>query len=69
MFFRNPDDLRSSDVDENKIETLEQPFESSFTYHAIPLDEQMTLDENGVPFSVKELMELKELSDSIEQDD
>lgn len=57
-----PDDL----VEEVKEETLEKPFESSFKYHAVPLDEQMTLDENGTPFTLKELMELKELREELD---
>lgn len=53
-------------VEEVKEETLEKPFESSFKYHAVPLDEQMTLDENGIPFTLKELMDLKELRDELD---
>lgn len=55
-------------AEEVKEETLEKPFESSFKYHAVPLDEQMTLDENGIPFTLKELMDLKELRDELEGD-
>lgn len=57
-----PDDL----VEEVKEETLEKPFESSFKYHAVPLDEQMTLDENGTPFTLKELMDLRQLREELD---
>lgn len=57
-----PDDL----VEEVKEETLEKPFESSFKYHAVPLDEQMTLDGNGTPFTLKELMDLRELREELD---
>ena len=49
-----------------KEENLEPPFESSFTYRAIPLDELTTLDEHGTPFTIKELMELRELHEEAE---
>mgnify|MGYP004600549057 CR=1 FL=1 len=57
-----PDDL----VEEVKEETLEKPFESSFKYHAVPLAEQMTLDENGTPFTLKELMDLRQLREELD---
>ena len=57
-----PDDL----VEEVKEETLEKPFESSFKYHAVSLDKQMVLDENGTPFTLKELIDLKELREEPE---
>ena len=52
-----PDDIK--DID--KCEDIDETFESSFTYHAVPLDKQLTLDESDVPFTLKELMDLKEL--------
>ena len=58
-----PEDL----TEEVKEEALEKPFESSFKYHAVPLDEQMTLDENGTPFTLTELMDLKELHEKLEE--
>ena len=57
-----PEDL----AEEVTEETLEKPFESSFKYHAVPLDEQMTLDENGTPFTLKELMDLRELREELD---
>lgn len=60
------EDLKQQDLPLDNTEPgedLSDITESCFTYRAIPLDELMTLDENGTPFSVKELMELKELKD------
>ncbi len=48
--------------------TLEKPFESSFKYHTVPLDEQMTLDEDGTPFTLKELMDLHELREELDSE-
>ena len=53
-------------ADDVKEESLEKPFESSFTYHAIPLDEQMTLNDNGTPFTLRELMDLHELGEELD---
>lgn len=53
---------------ETDEETLEKPFESSFKYHAVPLDEQMTLDEDGTPFTLKELMDLHELREELDRE-
>lgn len=50
-------------TEEVKEESFEPLFESSFKYRAIPLDELKTLDEHGTPFTIKELMELRELHD------
>lgn len=57
-----PEDL----TEEEREEALEKPFESSFKYHAVPLEEQMTLDENGTPFTLKELIDLEELRDELD---
>lgn len=61
MYSRNLDNLNGEESMESK--DIDNSFESSFAYHAIPLDEQMTLDENGIPFSLQELMDIKELRD------
>lgn len=55
--------------EETEDEDLEVPFESSFKYKAIPLDEQMTLDESGIPFSLRELMNLRELHEELDKAD
>ena len=62
-------DIKNIDVDE--IEKADIPedvtpeFESSFSYKATPLDELETIDENGITFSIKELMDMKALDDEI----
>ena len=61
MYSRNLDNLNGEESMESK--DIDNSFESSFAYPAIPLDEQMTLDENGIPFSLQELMDIKELRD------
>ena len=61
MYSRNLDNLNGEESMESK--DIDNSFESSFAYHAIPLDEQMTLDENGIPFTLQELMDIKELRD------
>ena len=60
------DIIESADADvseENTAENDKEGFRSSFDYRAVPLDEQMTLDEHGIPFTLKELMDIKELKD------
>lgn len=58
---------QAKDTSEDIIDDArETPFESSFTYHAVPLDEQATLDDNGTPFTLKELMDLHELHEELE---
>jgi hypothetical protein len=53
-------------VEEVKEVSLEELFEPSFKYHAVSLDKQMVLDENGTPFTLKELIDLKELREEPE---
>ena len=61
--------LDTEDIEINREqEDIADSFESSFTYHAVPLDEQMTLDDNGIPFTLKELMELEELREDLDDD-
>lgn len=70
MYKSNFENLEIDEIEESaENETLDKSFESSFTYHAVPLDEQMTLDENGIPFSLQELMDLKELRESLDKQD
>lgn len=62
-------DIKNTDVDE--VEKADIPedvtpeFESSFSYKAIPLDELETIDESGITFSIKELMDMKALDDEL----
>ena len=59
--------LETEDVEETvENEDVGDSFESSFIHHAVPLDEQMTLDENGIPFTLQELMDLKELREELD---
>lgn len=67
MYSRNLDNLNGEESMESK--DIDNSFESSFAYHAIPLDEQMTLDEKGIPFTIQELMDLKELREELDRDD
>lgn len=53
------------DLDEASQEAADQ-FHSSFEYHARPLDEIVTTDENGIEFTLAELMELKDLTEDID---
>lgn len=70
MFIYDLESLETEDNTEETVECeeLEKAFESSFTYHAIPLNEQMTLDDNGIPFTLQELMDLKELREELAED-
>lgn len=43
----------------------EENFESSFTYHAIPLDKLEVIGEDGIIYTMKELERLKDLREEI----
>ena len=66
------ENLESNDIQENEKDAKDvnmdlDEMESSFTYHAVPLDTQITLDENGTPFSLQELINIRELRDEISE--
>lgn len=55
---------------EDSIEEIEETvvpekFESSFTYHATPLDQLETIGEDGIVYSIKEMMDLKDLKEEL----
>lgn len=50
--------------DLGKEETMER---STFEHHAVPLDKLETLDSEGNQYSIKELMQLKDLRDELDE--
>ena len=50
------DEINESGIDNN----LEG---SSFVHHAVPLEDLTTLEENGIEFSIKEMMEIRDVKD------
>lgn len=70
MYTRGYESLEPDDIEEKtEREGFDNSFESSFTYHAVPLDEQMTLDENNIPFTLQELMDIKEIREEYDKQD
>lgn len=59
------DESLDNDIEETEDIAIPKEFESSFTYHAIPLDQLETIGEDGIIYSIKELMDLKDLKEEL----
>ena len=61
------DDIENNEISEEINNLQKDMYESSFVYHAIPLDKLETLDEDGNCYSIKELMQLKDLKEELKE--